>query len=91
MIDGPFPETEQQLAGFWLWHVQSMEEAIDWVKRCPNPMDGSGEIEVRPVAELDDFGETCPRSFEPQPAVARGNLAARPVTARRGRGGLRSV
>ena len=56
VIDGPFTETKELIAGFWLWQVRSMEEAIEWVKRCPNPMDGESEIEIRPVFEADDFG-----------------------------------
>jgi len=57
VVDGPFVETKELIAGFWLWRVGSMEEAIDWVKRCPNPMPGDSEIEIRPVFEADDFGE----------------------------------
>jgi hypothetical protein len=56
VIDGPFAETKELVAGFWLWQVKSMDEAIEWVKRCPNPFDGESEIEVRPVFEPDDFG-----------------------------------
>jgi hypothetical protein len=57
-IDGPFAETKELVAGYWLWQVNSMEEAVEWVKRCPNPMPGDSEIEIRPVFEADDFGET---------------------------------
>ncbi len=57
VVDGPFAETKELVAGFWLWEVRSMEEAIEWVKRCPNPMEGESEIEVRQVFEVDDFGE----------------------------------
>lgn len=57
-LDGPFTETKELVAGYWLWQVNSMEEAIEWVKRCPNPMPGDSEIEIRPVFEADDFGET---------------------------------
>ncbi|MGH8387519.1 MAG: YciI family protein [Pseudomonas sp.] len=57
VIDGPFAETKELIAGFWLWQVKSKEEAIEWVKRCPNPMPGTEpEIEIRQVFELDDFG-----------------------------------
>jgi hypothetical protein len=56
VTDGPFPETKELIAGFWLWQVKSMEEAVEWVKRCPNPMPGESEIEIRPVFEADDFG-----------------------------------
>jgi hypothetical protein len=55
--DGPFAETKELIAGFWLWQVRSMEEAIEWVKRCPNPHEDEGEIEIRPIFEADDFGE----------------------------------
>src|SRR3954471_19906829 len=57
VIDGPFAETKELVAGFWLWHCKSKEEAIEWVKRCPNPMEGESEIEIRQVFEADDFGE----------------------------------
>ena len=55
MIDGPFAETKELVAGFWLWQVKSMDEAVEWVKRCPNPMPAS-EIEIRQVFEAEDFG-----------------------------------
>jgi hypothetical protein len=57
VTDGPFTETKELVAGYWLWQVNSMEEAIAWVKRCPNPMPGHSEIEIRPVFEAEDFGE----------------------------------
>ena len=57
VIDGPFAETKELIAGFWLWQVKSLEEAIEWVKRCPNPMPGESEIEIRRVFEAEDFGE----------------------------------
>jgi len=57
VIDGPFAETKELIAGFWLWQVKSKEEAIEWVKRCPNPMPGTeAEIEIRQVFEMEDFG-----------------------------------
>ena len=56
VIDGPFSETKELIAGFWLWQVRSMEEAVEWVKRCPNPHEGESEIEIRPVFEAEDFG-----------------------------------
>ena len=56
VIDGPFAETKELIAGFWLWQVKSMEEALEWVKRCPNPMEGDSDIEIRPVFEAEDFG-----------------------------------
>ena len=57
VLDGPFTETKELIAGFWLWEVRSMDEAIEWVKRCPNPMEGESEIEIRQVFEAEDFGE----------------------------------
>ncbi|HEY4133992.1 MAG TPA: YciI family protein [Alphaproteobacteria bacterium] len=55
VIDGPFAETKELIAGFWLWEVKDMAEAIAWVKRCPNPMPGPSEIEIRPFYEMEDF------------------------------------
>jgi hypothetical protein len=58
VIDGPFAETKELIAGYWIWQVKSMEEAVEWVRRCPDPMPGEeSEIEIRPVFEADDFGE----------------------------------
>jgi len=56
VIDGPFTETKELIAGFWLWQVRSMAEAIEWIKRCPNPTGEEAEIEIRQVFEADDFG-----------------------------------
>jgi len=56
VIDGPFAETKELIAGFWLWQVKSKEEAIEWVKRCPNPFPGESQIEIRQVFEAEDFG-----------------------------------
>jgi hypothetical protein len=56
VTDGPFTETKELVAGFWLWQVGSMQEAVEWVKRCPNPMSGESDIEIRPVFEAEDFG-----------------------------------
>ena len=64
VIDGPFPETQELVAGFWLWEVKDMAEAVEWVKRCPNPMFGPSEIEIRPVVDASDFGEAL------EPALA---------------------
>jgi hypothetical protein len=55
VIDGPFAETKELVAGFWLWQVRSVEEAVEWVKRCPNPMPGDSEIEIRPLYAMEDF------------------------------------
>jgi hypothetical protein len=62
VIDGPFAETKELVAGFWLWKCKSLQEAIDWVKRCPNPHNEEGEIEIRQVFEAEDFGP----SFTPE-------------------------
>jgi len=56
VIDGPFAETKELVAGYWIWEVKSLAEAIEWVKRCPNPMPGDSEIEIRPYFEASDFG-----------------------------------
>ena len=58
VIDGPFAETRELVAGYWLWEVKDMDEALAWVKRCPNPMPGPSEIEIRPIYEMADFAET---------------------------------
>ena len=57
VIDGPFAETRELVAGFWLWEVKDLAEAVEWVKRCPNPMPGPSEIEIRPLYEAADFGD----------------------------------
>jgi hypothetical protein len=56
VTDGPFAETKELVAGFWIWQVKSMEEAIEWAKRCPNPMPGPSDLEIRPIWEAEDFG-----------------------------------
>ena len=66
VIDGPFAETRELVAGFWLWQVQSMQEAIDWVKRCPNPHNEEGDIEIRQVFEAEDFGEALTPALREQ-------------------------
>jgi hypothetical protein len=57
VVDGPFAETKELVAGFWIWEVKSLAEAVEWVKRCPNPMEGESEIEIRQVFESEDFGD----------------------------------
>jgi hypothetical protein len=57
VVDGPFTETKELVAGFWIWKVKSKEEAIEWVKRCPNPMPTDSEIEIRQIFEMEDFGD----------------------------------
>jgi hypothetical protein len=56
VIDGPFAEAKELVAGFWIWQVKSMDEAIEWAKRCPNPMEGESDLEIRPIFEAEDFG-----------------------------------
>jgi len=56
VTDGPFAETKELVAGFWIWQVRSMEEAVEWAKRCPNPMPGPSDLEIRPIWEAEDFG-----------------------------------
>lgn len=73
VIDGPFPETKELVAGFWIWQVKSMEEAIEWVKRCPNPHPGDCEIEIRPIATAEDFGE----AMTPEVRMQEADLRAR--------------
>jgi len=60
VIDGPFAGPNNQVAGFWIWQVKDMDEALEWVKRCPNPMPERSEIEIRPLFELSDFGDAIP-------------------------------
>jgi hypothetical protein len=62
VIDGPFAETKELVAGFWLWQVRSIDEALEWVKRCPNPMPGDSEIEIRQVWEMEDFAVELPQN-----------------------------
>jgi hypothetical protein len=71
VIDGPFAETRELVAGFWLWEVKDMDEAVAWVKRCPNPMPGPSEIEIRPLFEMADFAE----SLTPEFKEGRGRLS----------------
>lgn len=77
VVDGPFAETKELVAGYWLWQVRSMEEAIEWVKRCPNPHSGPSEIEIRPVFEADDFGAEFTPELREQEERLRAEMAAR--------------
>jgi len=78
VTDGPFPETKELIAGFWLWQVKSKEEAIAWVKRCPNPMPGTeAEIEIRQVFEAEDFGEEFTPELREQEERLRAQVAAK--------------
>ena len=75
VIDGPFTESKELIAGFWLWQVRSMEEALEWVKRCPNPHQGQSEIEIRPVFEAEDFGAEFTPELREQEERLRGQMA----------------
>ena len=77
VIDGPFAETKELLAGFWLIQVKSLEEVIEWVKRCPNPLEGETEIEIRRVFEADDFGAEFTPDLREQEERLRAKLATK--------------
>jgi hypothetical protein len=75
VVDGPFAETKELIAGYWLWQVKSKEEAIEWVKRCPNPMQGESEIEIRQVFEAEDFGVEFTPELREQEERLRAQIA----------------
>jgi hypothetical protein len=78
VVDGPFAETKELVAGYWIWQVRSMDEALEWVKRCPNPMPGEdSEIEIRPVFEWEDFAESLTPELRAQEARQRAAVAGR--------------
>jgi hypothetical protein len=77
VVDGPFSETKELIAGFWLWQVKSMDEAVEWLKRCPNPHNEETEVEIRPVFEADDFGAEFTPELREQEARVREQAAAR--------------
>ncbi|XHR98622.1 hypothetical protein ACFB49_02130 [Sphingomonas sp. DBB INV C78] len=77
VIDGPFSQTNELVAGFWLWQVKDMAEAVEWVKRCPNPMYGPSEIEIRPIFEAEDFGDAMTPEIAAQEDRLREKLADR--------------
>ncbi|MGR4971773.1 YciI family protein [Pseudomonas sp. LARHCG127] len=76
VVEGPFAETKELIAGFWIFKVQSLQEAIDWVKRCPNPMVSDSEIEIRQIFELEEFGETFTPELREQEARLRAQLSS---------------
>ena len=80
VIDGPFPETKELIAGYWIWQVRSIEEALEWLKRCPNPMPGESDVEIRPVFEAADFGENFTPQAREQEERLREQIAARKVS-----------
>jgi hypothetical protein len=75
VVDGPFAETKELIAGYWIWKVKSMDEAVEWVKRCPNPHHGDSEIEIRPIYEIEDFGAELPPEVREQEERLRKQLA----------------
>jgi hypothetical protein len=77
VIDGPFTETKELIAGFWLWQVRSMQEAVEWVKRCPSPHEGEAEIEIRQVFETEDFGSELTPELKQREERMRAEIAAR--------------
>jgi hypothetical protein len=77
VIDGPFVETKELIAGYWIWQVESLDEAIEWVKRCPNPMGGESEIEIRPFFEAEDFGKEFTPELREQEERLRAQLSAK--------------
>ncbi len=78
LTDGPFAETKELIAGFWIWQVSSLQEAIDWVKKCPNPMPGSSDIDIRPLYEPEDFAEWDPTGeFSAKEQALRDQIAAK--------------
>lgn len=78
VVDGPFTQTKELLAGFWLWQLKSREEAIEWVKRCPNPMLEDSEIEIRQVFEAEDFGAALTPELREQEERLRRQVAGKP-------------
>ena len=76
VIDGPFAETRELVAGFWLWQVRSLDEAIEWAKRCPNPMPGPSELEIRPIFEAEDFGAEFTPELREQERRLRDRIAS---------------
>jgi len=77
VIDGPFAETKELIAGYWIWQVKSKDEAIEWVKRCPNPMREDSEIEIRQVFEAEDFGAEFTPELREQEERVRAQVAAK--------------
>lgn len=83
VVDGPFAETKELIAGFWIWECASLQEAIDWAKRCPNPMPGDSDLEIRPFYEAEDFGESFTPELREQEERLRQQLEAQAAAGRR--------
>lgn len=77
VIDGPFTETKELIAGFWIWQVKSMDEAVEWARRCPNPMNGESMLEIREVAESEDFADAMTPELREQEEKLRAQFANR--------------
>jgi hypothetical protein len=77
VTDGPFAETKELIAGYWIWKVNSMEEAVDWVKKCPNPMNGDSDIDIRPIFEAEDFGDEFTPELQEQEERLRSKIEDR--------------
>lgn len=76
VTDGPFAETKELIAGYWLWQVKSMDEAVAWVKRCPNPMMEDSDIDIRPLFEMEDFGDAATEELKQQEEKLREQMAS---------------
>jgi hypothetical protein len=77
VTDGPFAETKELIAGYWIWKVNSMEEAVEWVKKCPNPMNGDSDIDIRPIFEAEDFGDEFTPELQAQEERIRAKTQSR--------------
>jgi len=80
VTDGPFTETKELIAGYWIWQVRSMEEAVEWLKRCPNPMPGESEVEIRPFFEVADFGDNLTPEMREHERQLREQMAQKQKT-----------
>ena len=74
VVDGPFTEAKELVAGFWIWKVESMQEAIEWARKCPNPTGASGELEIRPIAEMEEYGDAFTPELQEQEARLRDQI-----------------
>jgi hypothetical protein len=79
VIDGPFPETKELIAGYWIWKVNSMDEAVEWLMKCPNPMEEEADVEIRPIFEFSDFEAEFTRELQEQEARLRAKIEEQDV------------